>query len=548
MENDRELRNKKLLKCSYITIIIFTCLIGALFYRQVIKGKYYKQEAIKQRTTSIRVYPPRGTILDRNSIPLTNRDREEVLFVSKNILNNSEIKNNIKEICNLNDKELDDIINHSDRVIELPIVKDIKKEIEGVIKSEKTLRYSKEKLLSHVIGYVKESENIGVSGVEKIYDNILKMDDKYGTINFQFDGKNRPLKGVATPVLKEEIGYTNSIMLTIDYHIQKIVEKALDKYKSNGAVIVTDTQSGDILAMASRPNIDPENINIKSDKLDNYNKAIHVGYPPASLFKTVVLLSALENNEIILDESFYCKGYEEIGNVKINCHSIKDGGHEKLKINEAFYDSCNSVFIQLGKRLGGKNIIKTAKKLGFGSNVDIELAGEIKGSLPQGDELLGPSVGNISIGQGKILVTPLQITNMMMIIANDGIEKDISIFKGFVTNNGSIVKKGRREEPKKVVSKLYTDIIKDYMKEVVTKGTAKGYVSLEGIGGAAGKTGTAQAMFNGKEVKHGWFSGFYPKDNPKYVITVLVEEGNSGGRSAGPIFNDIAEEIYTIGK
>ncbi len=282
--------------------------------------------------------------------------------------------------------------------------------------------------------------------------------------------------------------------------------------------------------------------------MDLYNKSIQVGYPPASVFKIVVLLAALEEEKIELDEKFLCKGYEIVGNNKIKCHSYNDGGHGELDIKEAFYDSCNSAFIQLGKRIGAKAIMERARKLGFGSKVGIQLMEEIDGNLPSGDELLGPSIGNISIGQGNIEVTPLQVTNMMTILANNGIKKDLTIVDAIVTDKKHEVKSVRREKPKRLISSYNSYILRKFMEEVVNKGTASRYILLDNIGGAAGKTGTAEAIANNKEIKHSWFAGYFPKNKPKYVITVLVENSVSGGKSAGPVFEEIAKQIYNIEK
>ena len=188
-----------------------------------------------------------------------------------------------------------------------------------------------------------------------------------------------------------------------------------------------------------------------------------------------------------------------------------------------------------------------AERLGMGERINIGLVEEVKGNLPKGKELKGPAIGNISIGQGSIEITPLQITNMMLIIANKGIRKDMTIVDGITTKDGYMIKEFKRNDDERIISQDIAEIVQDFMIEVVLEGTAKN-MDLDFVGGAGGKTGSAQAVFKGKETIHGWFSGFYPAKNPNYVITVFVEGGFSGSGAAVPIFEDIAKRIHQINR
>ena len=143
----------------------------------------------------------------------------------------------------------------------------------------------------------------------------------------------------------------------------------------------------------------------------------------------------------------------------------------------------------------------------------------------------------------SIEVTPLQVTNMMMILANEGVKKDLSIIKGIVMEDGKMVKEFRKGEEEKVITTENAKILNALMRDVVKTGTGRS-MDLDYIGGACGKTGSAQAVLNGKNTIHGWFSGYFPEKSPKYVITVLAEEENSGSKSAIPVFENIAKEIW----
>jgi peptidoglycan glycosyltransferase/penicillin-binding protein 2 len=551
---EKNIIKKRLFLLSFLILVVFSLLILRLFYIQIIRGKEYRIAADNQKIKSIRIYPPRGIIYDRNLIPLTNRERIPTIFIFKELVEiNDNIINYIKKISGLEIETIKKLIDNSQDIIEIPALNskgNENREIKGIIITEKVERYDSKNLLAHVIGYTKRSENKGQSGIEKAYDDILKMNNELGTIMVTLDGLKRIIPGIGyKPVTNGNSTLTNSVKLTIDYHIQRLAEAIMDEKKQNGAVIVADVETGDILAMVSRPNIDLNNPtkNINSDKNDFLNKAIQHPYPPGSLFKIVVLLTALQENEISLNEKFICNGYEEVGNTIIRCHSYDTNGHGELDINKAFYESCNSVFIQLGKRVGGGKIIDTARKLGFGQKENIGLKEEKEGNLPTGNELLGPAIGNISIGQGSIEATPLQITSMMVTIANGGYKKDMTIVDGIVTENGVMVKKYRREKDIRVIPQEYNIILREYLEDVIAKGTAR-KISLDKIGGGGGKTGTAQAVLNGRETIAGWFSGYFPKKSPRYVITVVIEDAISGGESAAPIFEKIAKGIVLMGK
>src|SRR5690606_16057127 len=137
--------------------------------------------------------------------------------------------------------------------------------------------------------------------------------------------------------------------------------------------------------------------------------------------------------------------------------------HGHIDLKEGFAKSCNSIFIQIGKEIGAKKIIDMAERMGFGNKINIGLLEEVEGSLHQGEELLGPAIGNISIGQDKIQATPLQITNMMVTIANDGIEKDMTIVQGITTKDGKMIKPYNKEEDKRIISKESAIIVQDLL-------------------------------------------------------------------------------------
>lgn len=537
----------RIIKMSLFIFIAFTILIVRIYYIQVIKSDVYKKYALRQRSKEVVIYPDRGIIYDRNLIPLTNKERQSSIYVYKEDLKKTKVKDYIYTHTSFDENQLNELMMDSKGILEIPLEKGEKlynppKEVYII---DKTVRYDDKNFLSHVIGYVKKSENVGAYGIEKVYDDILKNQES-SSVFFEFDGKKNLIPGggyILTTNTKAS--FPSSVKLTIDYHIQKVVENAIDKENSSGAIIVADVETGDILAMTSRPNFDQNVIDsyLNKNNMELYNKAVQVSYPPGSLFKIIVLLSALEDDPSIIYNNYYCNGYEKIGETIIKCN--KEEGHGALMLNEALAYSCNSAFIQLGKEIGSQEIMDTAKKIGFGNKINVGLLEEVEGNLPEGKELLGPAIGNISLGQGNIEVTPLQITNMMMVIANNGIRKDISIVDSIVSADGKLVKKYSRKDDERIIDEANINIIKDYLEDVVDYGTGRS-MNLSDIGGAGGKTGSAQGVINRKNTIHGWFSGYYPKINPKYVVTVLMEDDYRGSSSAVPIFEEIVKEINKI--
>lgn len=531
----------------YISTFLFIGLLGRLYYLQIYDNGNLKFQGLKQRSVEITLSSKRGTIYDRNLIPLTNIDKTKTLIASKqSILNNRDLFSRVKESTSLSTRELNDILNSNGELAYIPLEKSMDiEDINNVYLIDIVNRYSTSNLLAHVIGYINKSENKGETGIEKIYDEFLNKSDKT-SLFIEYDKKRSLILGstyhVDNSINPED---PSGVKLTVDYHIQKAVEDILDYNKMKGSVIVADVDTGEILSLVSRPNFHQDHMEeyFYRDDMVLYNKAIQVSYPPGSIFKIVVLLAALEENPNFINKNFYCDGYEKINNLTIKCNST----HGNISLKDGFAKSCNSVFIQIGKEIGANKIIEMAKKLGLGEKINIGLIEEIAGTLPDGEELLGPAIGNISIGQGKIETTPLQITNLLLIIANNGIQKDMSIVQGITTKDGNIIKKYNKDEDKIIIEPRTTLIVQELLEEVLNTGTARA-IDIDNIGGAAGKTGSAEGLLKGKPTIHGWFAGYYPRENPKYVITVLVEEANSGSKSAAPIFEDICKKIYMINR
>lgn len=528
-----------------IITMVIVLLSTRLYYIQVFKNEDFMEKALRQRGREIALNPKRNIIYDRNLVPLTNNTKTPYIILSKSLLENNPILyQDIISNTLLHNDELSYLLNSSDKLLQIPMKNKINLQDNGwnIFQIDYINRYSPNNLLAHVIGYINKAENIGQSGIERVYDEFLNDGEKDSLI-VEFDKSRNIILGSTHVTGNIDPNNPAGVKTTIDYELQKAVENILDAEKLKGAVVITEVSTGEILSIASRPNFDQEQIEeyIFNQDMALYNKAIQVGYPPGSIFKIVVLLAALEEDPYLLNRTYNCDGQQTINNISIKCSAV----HEQLSVKEGFAKSCNSTFIQIGKQIGAKNIIDMAIKLGFGEKINIGLLEEISGNLPKDNQIQGAAIGNISIGQGQLEVTPLQITNLMNIIANGGVQKHLTLIKGITNRDGMILKDFFKEDDIRILSTNSCEIVMEMLREVVNVGTAKG-IKLNNIGGAAGKTGTAQAISNKQKTIHGWFAGLYPAMNPKYAITVLIEDASSGSMTAAPIFEKIVKEIYKI--
>lgn len=463
---------------------------------------------------------------------------------------NQESLSFLKEITGGFENEWVSKIQHSKYLIEIPVNTEINWNdkrainIPGLFIVGKRQRYDDYPILSHTIGYINQVDKKGMAGIERALDSIL-MTNSSQNLAATVDGRKHFLPGEGFAIVNNYIGQRD-IRLTIDYFMQKIAEEVMDKKVQKGAIIISDVKTGEILALVSRPNYNPNKIaeHIESTGDELYNKAIQMTFPPGSIFKIILAAEALEQGLVTLDDIFYCKGYEEVGNIIIKCSSCVIGENKKISFQKAFSESCNSTFIQLGQKLEAKNIIEMASRVGLGRTLDIGLPEEESGKLPKDDELRGPAIGNISIGQGELEVTPLQINQLTQIIANDGIKQPLFLLKDILRDYHTLEAFGR-EKASRILSKDTAKTLQQLMQSVMKDGTGKGVHDLANI--TAGKTGTAQSVKKGEPVLHAWFTGYYPAKTPKYAITVLIQEGGFGGTVAVPVFKEILKEMILQG-
>ncbi len=526
---------ERVLKLRFVMLAALSLLVVRVAYLSVYQGERLARQAVVQRTESISVKAARGVIYDRNMLKITEGQSRLYAAVVP-----SECED-ITEISRLTGQTFD-----TDEVKIFPLTAVTENQaslvgMRGVSLFNVSERYNGSGILSHVIGYTSDN---GGFGIERVFDRALKsgQDDSISMI------KN------ANQTIMSGLGYAKTaersrrgVKLTIDYHIQEVVEKAMDEGVTDGAAVVVEVKSGEIVAMASRPGFkQPELAKyLGSDRGELINRAI-CAYDVGSVFKLVLTVSALEEGIFRPQSQFFCGGKLDVSGREFVCNDLD--GHGTLTLSQGLAQSCNVVFYRVGQAVGMASIEKYAKALGFGKQVlSILDYGEADGFIPPAKGMSPQELANVSIGQGNISVTPVQVADMLCTIANGGVRKQLRLVKGIVDDNGQ----SQDTEPVmlgRVFSEKTASEVQKMLCEVVAHGTGSRARIEEW--GSAGKTGSAETGWerDGELMTHGWFAGYFPAEAPQYVCVVLVENGKSGGRSAAPVFAEIGEGIKALGQ
>lgn len=436
-------------------------------------------------------------------------------------------------------------------------------------------RYAYGATACHLLGYVGrpeeakmltrdgrkiEVETVGKSGVEVALDDYLQGNPGYRNIEVDSKGSVQRILDQQQPTLG------GTVYLTIDLRVQQIVEKAMAGV-GRGACVVMDVHSGDILAMVSVPNYDPNTIVTKEgwqDVTKNetkplLNRALSA-YAPGSIFKPVVALAALKYDVVDPSFSTTCYGGMQVGDRYRKCWSFDKGGCGTLPMLGAIRRSCNVFFYTVGIKTGIEKVYDVAMRLGLGKTSGIPLKGESAGTIPSlewmkkeypRDRWSSGHMANMAIGQGFVRVTPLQMAAATVAIANGGtcyyprLISKVMNSSGEVTREDPIRVKGQLDMPEEKV-----EVVRAGMRAVVNDGGGTGArAALENYV-IAGKTGTAQfpTRIQGRNVKdqRTWFISFGPYEDPRYAVCLMVEGGASGGATCAPLVGKIYQEIFAL--
>lgn len=566
-----------------ISVIIFTLLmtggIGArLAYLQIVEGANHRKRAEGNRIRMIPKQPERGNIFDRNGklLASTRYPRSVYLWPMAHTKPAwSVVGPRLAQILDIPqaeiEKKLEEAGANSSTLIriardlneaEITALKEYETELPDVeIHTEAVRYYPHGRELAHVLGYTREltaeqlkrrkpegyrlGDVIGQMGIEKAYEKTLR--GEWGGQQVEVDGAGRPLRILGEKQAKAG----NDIRLTIDLDVQKAAEKALGD--RNGAVVALHPKNGAVLAMVSHPTYDPNIFSkqklskkdwetVQGEDHPLVNRALSV-FPPASTFKIVTTAAGLESGKFAPNTILQTYGSLTIGGTRFG--EWNHAGFGPLGFTGAMAMSSDTFFYQVGKRVGGPILIEWTRKFGFGQKTGFEFVSEeAKGLVP--DErwkqkvwkipwTVGDSV-NMSIGQGALQTTPLQVAVMFAVPANGGYRVQPHLLK-----DNEEAKSWRESLNMKPIT---IKILQEGLRKVITEGTGKS-LNKPTVPPMAGKSGTAEAWNRGVKQNHAWFGAYAPANKPEILVVVFAEHsGGGGGSVAGPVVLKVMEEYF----
>ena len=545
---------KRLLAILGSVIFLFFVVIIKLFSVQIINGKKLQTRAISQWTRDLTMSGLRGTITDKNGEPLAVSYTSYNVYVRANNVKNSEmVATTLCEILGLDyEKTLKKVQNRgiSENLIKTQASYEEAKQIlqndlDGVYLSETSTRYYPyDNLLSNVLGYC-TIDNVGQFGLESYYNQFLTGIDGQTYTESTLTGLE--LSNATTSYTCGIKGC--DISLTIDVGVQQILQSIteiakIEQQAKKVQAIILDSTNGEILAMASSPSLNLNDLprdDINTLLENSKNTMITDIYEPGSTFKIFTTAAALEENVTSLDDRFYDPGYRIVDGQKIKCW--KTTGHGSETLVEGFANSCNSVFMDLGLRLGKEKLYSYLKKFGIGQKTQIDFNGESSGIMMKQEVVKNVDLARISFGQA-IAVTPLQMLMGISGILTGTLYKP-QLLKSITTQNG-IKKEFSGEKIRKVVNKKTSEDILYMMEQVVSK--SDGLYSFVPGYRIGGKTGTAQKYENGTIAKGKYISSFvgcYPANDPKYTMILCVDEPSSGQYYGSLVAAPYAKQIFS---
>ncbi len=570
-----------------ISVLVIAVLIGRAAYLQIYQGEYYAGLADGNRIRIVPSMAPRGTFYDRNGeLLVTNRPGFSVSLLPLTAPISDDVIDRLSDLLKVPTDEIKTKIAGHSGFNPIRIKTDVTPDIVSIIEEQKSqypgvvievtpIRdYILKQEGAHTFGYVSEINDtelekmkdegyksgdiIGKFGLEKVYDKELRGENGGQQVEVDVSGKPVQILGRKEPVPGDDLE------LTIDINLQQAAEKAVDEQLTQigahaAAAVVMNPQTGEILAMVSRPAFDPNlfahGISSKDwNQLNNNpyhpmdNKTITGEYPPGSTFKIVTGTAALTEGVVTPDEQIFDSGHHWII-PKGNADGEALGW---LNFRTALAHSDNVYFYEMGNRLGIDRLEKYARMFGLGAKTGIDLPYEATGlvanrrykekNFDDGEWYLSETF-DAAIGQGFNLVTPLQAAMVMGEIAADGKRYKPHVVNRIIASDGSVVKDFQPELLSQLdVPEEDIKLVQDGLHDVTKYGTAAS--SFRGFTvDIAGKTGTAE---NSQGRDHGWFVAYGPFENPNIVVAVIVENGGYGSQSAVPIGRKILEAAFGL--
>lgn len=577
-----------------VIIVAFSLIFSRLWYLQIIKGDYFKNLSENNRIRIQEIPAPRGILFDREGAALVDSFPSfDVSLFRQDVPDMKALIPILSRSMSIDPDKLQAKIDGSRGIPpsqplkikadisrrELAMVETRRLDLPGVMVDMVIRRnYPYGSLAAHLIGHLGEISPreleaeeyvnhkmgyyIGKYGLEKELE--LELMGEHGGRKFEVNSLGRKMRVLGN--LEPNPG--NNLFLTLDLELQKTAEEAMAGKR--GAVVAMDPQNGDILALVSKPDFDP-NLFARGISPENWkalienpsnplqNRAIQGQYPPGSVFKIVMTLAGLEEKIITPETSFHCSGALPFGNREYHCW--KKEGHGRISLRRAIIESCDVYFYQLGLRLGVDRIAKYALLMGLGRETGFLLSNEKPGLIPtsawkmrryripwQPGETL-----STAIGQGFNLVTPLQLAVMVSAVANGGILYQPRIIQHIKAPHGELLREFHPQVSRTFhVAEENLEFLREALWGAVNlPGGTGGRARIPGLD-VAGKTGTAQVIqrregkteiSSPEQEDHAWFVCFAPAKHPQIVVVVLVEHGGHGGAVAAPVARKLLENF-----
>lgn len=576
----------------------FAVLAAVLWRVQVMHGADYERHQKRQSIRRVKLPGTRGSIYDRNGGSLAENLPSYCIAIYLEELKQSGVHSNAGMVQRVHDLlrelsgELGLPVEMTDKQIEthilrrspLPLLawRNVGEQVVArLVESAECARgvdvylepvrsYPHGQLAAHVIGYVgradpAESDDDGLSyhyylpemegrrGIEKVYDGVLRGQAGGQLIRVDASGYKYDLPGDREMLREPRLG--SDLKLTLDARIQELAEEAIGD--DIGAAVVLSVTNGDVLAMASRPSFD---LNLFAMGISRrawqglstdphaplINRAAAGAYPPGSVFKLAVALASLEHGDgMDASTTFQCPGYYDLGTKRLNCWNWQYGGHGTVDMRQAIEQSCNTYFCNAGNRTGYRAIRETALALGLGRKTGIDLDMERAGNLPSPRDVRNRGdIANISIGQGAVDATPLQIAGMVAAVANGGRMFRPRLLLGMRAGN----EEAFRDLPPVLERNLglagnTLEVVRDGMFAVVNGRNGSGKrAKVDGVQ-VAGKTGSAQYKKAGEPKTRGWMAVYFPFERPRYAAVLMLDEAVSGGITVAPRMKELVTKI-----
>ena len=539
-----------------IVFFVFIVVILKVFYIQVFDYDKLNSLASDLWSRNLPIEADRGKIYDRNGVVLAdNITTTSLVLIPNQIKNKKEVTEKLAKILNVSYDTMKEHVYKNTSIervhpfgrrLAYSVAEKIEKlNYEGVYLVRESKRsYPYGSMLSHTLGFV-GIDNQGLSGIELQYDKYLT--GEYGAIKYFSDAKGNKLK--LSQIYQSPQNGVN-VTLTINEKIQESVERELDnavtKYNPETALaIAMDPNSGEILAISSRPNFNATNYKDYDIETLNRNLPIWATYEPGSTFKIITLSAALNEGLVNLDkDTFYDAGSVKVANAKIKCW--KAGGHGAQTFLQVVENSCNPGFVELGNRLGKDTLFSYIDKFGFGKKTGVDLNGEATGIIFNLDKVGPVELATTAFGQG-VSVTPIQQITAVSAAINGGI-----LYKPYIVKSlndpetNTVIKENTKTKVRRVIKKETSNEVRRALESVVTNGSGRSaYIEGYRVGG---KTGTAQKVKDGAYMVGNYilsFMGFLPADDPKIVVYVAINNPKKTVQYGGVVSAPIAKSILT---